>query len=353
MSDQNPPESPVPPAGPPQGQEPVTSPSGPPSPANPEPPVPAAGSGWSGGPTWGQRPAWGERPTWAEQPASAGRPTWAPPPAEPGPSGWAAPPGAPMPPEDMYVTSGGGLPPVGGNPLGSPQAGGGRRRRALVVVSGAVVVALAAALVMVASRRSHNEASRAAGIVPADAIGFVSISLEPSLLQRKDLFQIARKFPQGQVQRSFGESKDKLLTEVAKSVCLDYATQVKPWLGSEVALAVLPGSSEPAPVVLIRVNDETKARLALDAATRSRCRQDDGGTTPVYRIANGFAVIAPSGTDAAVNAIVAQGAKHDGGLARAPGFTSSRSTSSMAIVWPSGGSTPTPSVRRRRARAVD
>jgi hypothetical protein len=241
-------------------------------------------------------------------------------------------PGGPGQPGELGYPPDGGWPSDGGYlPPGDIVAPGGPRRRGkgAMLVSGALAVMLIATLVLVAVVRSrHNEANRAAGIVPADAIAFASVSLDPSLLQKKDLFQVAQKFPKAraQIQGSFDQAKDSLLTDALKSVCLDYRKDVKPWLGSELAVALLPGSPRPQPVVLIRVNDEVQARRALEVATKRSCRQTSSDTSgpakaPAYRIANGFAVISSSASTGAMDAVASQAAKHDGGLAKAARFT--------------------------------
>jgi hypothetical protein len=128
-----------------------------------------------------------------------------------------------------------------------------------------------------------DEAHRAAGIVPADALAYLSLTLDPSLLQKKDLFEIGLKFPAAAklIKGNFDVSRDNLLEAAVRRVCLNYRSDVKPWLGSELAVALLPpprGGSAPAGAVLIKVEDRAKAKVALDRAVSRRCASGSAGS---------------------------------------------------------------------------
>src|SRR3954463_7402666 len=118
------------------------------------------------------------------------------------------------------------------------------------LVTGAVLACLVAVLPACGNRT--NESARAAGMVPANAIAFVSASLDPSIAQKKNLLDIARKFPKARdkVRSNFQDTRDSFLSDAVKEACLDYAKDVKPWLGSELAVAVLarPGGNGADPV---------------------------------------------------------------------------------------------------------
>src|SRR3954462_1515556 len=127
------------------------------------------------------------------------------------------------------------------------------------LVTAAVIAGMLAVLPACGNRT--DEASRAAGMVPADTIAFVSASLDPSIAQKKNMLDIARKFPKARdkVRANFQDTRDAFLSDAVKDACLDYAKDVKPWLGSELAVAVLarPGGKGADPVLLIRAKDET------------------------------------------------------------------------------------------------
>ncbi|MDQ3757395.1 MAG: DUF3352 domain-containing protein [Actinomycetota bacterium] len=170
-----------------------------------------------------------------------------------------------------------------------------RKIRGVAVMLGTVLLLVA----LPACGKKTNEAARAAGITPATALGFLSVSLDPSVEQKRNLLSIARRFPDAEAKDDFEASRDELLSSILEEAGLDYEKDVKPWLGSELAIAVLPGSPGPEPrvAVLIEQDDEDKAKAALDKAN-ARAQAD--GTPPIaYRLVDDF-VVATTGDDAAV-----------------------------------------------------
>ena len=129
-----------------------------------------------------------------------------------------------------------------------------------------------------------DETKRAAGLVPKDALAYVSANIEPSDAQKSHVASILEKFPKVQ-RKTFDSERDQLLGMAVSKLGLNYETDVKPWLGSELALAVLPDTPAPDPVALIKSNDDAKAKPALDKAV---ARPDADAT---YRLVKGFAVV--------------------------------------------------------------
>lgn len=168
-----------------------------------------------------------------------------------------------------------------------------------------------------------DEASRAAGITPTDALALVSVNLDPSIAQKRNLLAIARRFPDAreEVKGEFDETRDGLLAALLEDSGLDFGRDVKPWLGDEVALVVLPPGSEGPPLVLalVETDDAGRARAAIDKATRA------GEFSGAYRVVGDFVVISDQDDEAAdaraLDAVVAQSRKDDGGLARSAEFT--------------------------------
>jgi hypothetical protein len=157
-----------------------------------------------------------------------------------------------------------------------------------------------------------NEQTRAAGLVPANALAFASFSLAPSIDQKRNVGSLLKKFPDAK--GTFESQIDALLASAVKNVGLDYQTDVKPWLGSELAVAALPTGDEAAAVVFVRTDDEGKARTALDKAAKSP------DFDAVYKIVKGFAVITGKADAAVLDAVVAQADK-GAGLAAEVKFT--------------------------------
>jgi hypothetical protein len=167
-------------------------------------------------------------------------------------------------------------------------------------------LALLLAIALPACGGGKSKGAAAAGIVPKDAIAFISIALSPSSSQKSDVQDIVSKFPTPQAKKTFDELKDQLLTRAVKDVGLDYQNEVKPWLGSELAVAVLPDTPQPAAAVLIESSDDAKAKAALDKASHNP------KFTGAYRIVNGWAVIVdekPASRNAAILDKVSQEAQ--------------------------------------------
>ena len=187
------------------------------------------------------------------------------------------------------------------------------------------VVALALVVALPACGKKTDEAARAAGLTPADALGFLTLSLDPSVDQKRNLFELARKFPDAKAREDFDNTRNDLLQRMLEDSGLDYQADVEPWLGSEVAMAVLPRGEgeEPTIALFLEQDDEDAARAALDKANQ---RATAEGSTPVdYRMIEDFAVVAPD-EDAArrkatLDAVEAQAQNEDGDLAGSAQFT--------------------------------
>ena len=187
------------------------------------------------------------------------------------------------------------------------------------------VVAVALLVALPACGKKTDVAARAAGLTPANALAFLTLSLDPSVDQKRNLFELARKFPDAKAREDFDNTRNDLLQRMLEGSGLDYKADVEPWLGSEVAMAVLPTgeSEEPTVALFLEQDDEDAARAALDKANQ---RATAEGSTPVdYRMIEDFAVVAPD-EDAArrkatLDAVEAQAQREDGDLAGFDQFT--------------------------------
>ncbi len=120
-----------------------------------------------------------------------------------------------------------------------------------------------------------------ANAVPSTALGFVEFNQNPSLAQKKELLLLAGKFPtdQSKVLKDPAAAVFDLL-KGAGGFTGDYATDIKPWLGDLMAVAVLPASvptKEPIPVLMFSVSDQDKAEKSLSQITGSpvKCKLSD------------------------------------------------------------------------------
>ena len=170
-------------------------------------------------------------------------------------------------------------------------------------------------------------------LVPATAVGYVSIDLDPSLGQKVDALRFLRKFPSAKA--SLGRTDDlrewvfeQAIKDDASLSQLSYDRDVKPWIGNRFGLAVVPAATagaEPGVVVVIQVSDEGKASAGL----KKLIKDPSHGTCAV---AKGYAVCAQ--TPAILSSVQAAAAKHS--LADDPNFTSDVSAAGsrgIALAW--------------------
>lgn len=108
--------------------------------------------------------------------------------------------------------------------------------------------------------------SQPAEALPASTIAYASVDLDPSGGQKIEAIKTLRKFPgfADEVDlQTDDDLRERLFEEITSSgECdgLDYAKDIKPWLGSRAAVAAVDlGEAEPAPVGVIQVTDAGKA----------------------------------------------------------------------------------------------
>lgn len=157
-----------------------------------------------------------------------------------------------------------------------------------------------------------------ANVVPADAVGYVSLDLDPSAAQKVELFQILNKFPALEKELDIS-SRDDLrelvftkMQEEGACEDLDYAKDIEPWMGDRVALAGAPVGGTTVPLVALQVTDEEAAGTGVEALARCGEAGDDFG----YAFLDGYVIISDSDEHAAGLAAAADKAS----LSDDPGF---------------------------------
>ncbi|MFA5786333.1 MAG: DUF3352 domain-containing protein, partial [Actinomycetota bacterium] len=202
-------------------------------------------------------------------------------------------PGAPYPPQPVYPPPPAAYPPPGGvypPPEFAAMPPPPRKRRwPFFVVLGVVIVALLGLAAYALMGRS--EKASAAALAPADSAAFVQFDLAPSSTQKSRLNALLAKFPAAKDQNT-EKVIESLVAKAAEGIGLDYASDIKPWLGSKAAAAVIPSAGEPTAVLLVEVKNEAKAKAALDKA-RARTQNQ----TVVYEFIKGWAVISDRRSD--------------------------------------------------------
>ena len=237
------------------------------------------------------------------------------------------PPGEPGGPEylDHHSAAAGG---------GSGRRGGGRR---LALVAGGAAAAVLVAGGVWAATAFLAVGDQPAEALPASTLGYVSVDLDPSGGQKVEALRTLRKFPAFAEQVDLGAEDDlrELLFDRAQEegLCpdLDYAEDVRPWVGHRLALAAVDtGKARPAPVMVLQVADDEAARTGLarirDCAPAGTGGAGEGG----WVVENGWAVFAETEdearavADGAADASLADDGDHAGWLAEVgtPGVVS-------------------------------
>jgi Protein of unknown function (DUF3352) len=137
---------------------------------------------------------------------------------------------------------------------------------------------------------------RAAKLVPADALLYVHASTKPGREQDQRLLELANRFA------SFRSLRDRAIKAAGG---LDPARDIRPWLGDEAALALLPSDgAQPDPLLIAAVRDRPKAEALIE-------RVRDRGQGAAF--SDGFVLI---GSERAVRAALARRPR----LADAPSY---------------------------------
>ncbi len=157
----------------------------------------------------------------------------------------------------------------------APRSGNGRRWAAVGAASVAVVAAAGVGAWGVAQLMSGGES--AASAVPAGAVAYMSLDLDPSAGQKIEALTMLKKFPAIAEELDL-DVRDDIRRWVFEQVqadgqCteVDYAADVEPWLGDRMAVAAASGvGGKLKPLVVVQVADQ-------DAATAGVAKLADCG----------------------------------------------------------------------------
>lgn len=281
--------------GPHQGGPGGPGPGGPGGPGPQQPYGPPQGGGYPpagpGGPGGPQQPSYGP-PGGGQQYGPAGG---QPPPGGGGPQG----PGGP----------GGGSGWQGGGPFAEPPEArsGGRRTGLIVGLAVALVLVVAGGAFAVTRFLGTSSGTQPAEALPADAVAYLRVDLNPTGDQKLKAYNFLKKFP-AVADKLGSENEDlrKQLFEMAKESDpelkkLDYAKDVEPWLGDRLGVATLPGaegSSQGKSVLALEVKDQAAAEEGIK-------KLSDGEDVGMAFVGN-YAVLAESEKDAEKYAEAAQ-----------------------------------------------
>ena len=182
------------------------------------------------------------------------------------------------------------------------------------------------------SGKTAGAATKAAALVPKDALAYVDVAVNPSDAQKSDIDGLLAKFPKAS-KKTFDAAKEDLVGKAVQKLGLNYQQDVKPWLGDDLAFAVLPNTPQPNVVGLIKSNDDAKAKAALDKAAASPDFQ------AVYRIINGYVVVVEKKQAALLDTITRQSQNSGSALstdARFTGVVDQLSGDRLVTAWADG-----------------
>lgn len=177
-----------------------------------------------------------------------------------------------------------GSPPATGQPIAPAPAlepvghrvPGRARWLIAAIATGVIVLAVAAFLVL--AGRGSSVGSAAPAYLPADTLVYVDARLDLPGDQRQQLATFLSKFPGFADPSTLPAKLDDFLTRLLRSASggkLDYATQVQPWFGGQVAVALtaLPASAgaskQPDLLVAFNVTSEQTAQSEVASIVRS------------------------------------------------------------------------------------
>jgi hypothetical protein len=146
-----------------------------------------------------------------------------------------------------------------------------QRRRVVAAAGAGAVVVLALVLVLVLAGGSESPpANDAAKLVPADALVYLNLSTDPDRDGVKRALHVAGRLP------SFGRVGDTLARRLGtRAGPVDFNRQIRPWLGNEAALAVLPstaGASQSELVLDVRDRSKAQKYLTQTAGAASKAK---------------------------------------------------------------------------------
>jgi len=142
---------------------------------------------------------------------------------------------------------------------------------ALVTLIGLTGIAFVAGYLFLFSASTD----RAAALAPANTALYVNVYLQPSTGQQMNLSGLIGRLPGFADDATLDDKVDQVVQNLLAGSGIDYREQVKPWLGTQVAIAAWAADGdtlEPVPVLIADVRDPDAARaaiadLAADAGT--------------------------------------------------------------------------------------
>lgn len=146
-------------------------------------------------------------------------------------------------------------------------------------------------------------------VLPASAIGYIRVDLNPTGQQKAAIFNFARKFPEMDKKLGSGDDPREALFNAIKSeekelADVDYATDIEPWLGNRVGIAFMEPAKkgeDPEVVMALEVTDQDAAAEGIE-----KLRTGDDEINYVFDESGDYAIFAED--KAAAEKYAAEGA---------------------------------------------
>ncbi len=194
---------------------------------------------------------------------------------------------------------------------GSPLPGQERSRKRPLLLGGAAVAGVA--LVGTAAWGAWwwlADGGQAAEALPASAVGYVGLTLDPSGSQKVEALSTLRSLPaiaeeldlDGPVEDiDLKQTLGTAFLGTAPCDDLTYEEHLEPWLGDRLGVAAVPVDDQPEVVLAVETTDEDAAVEGMDALLA--CGDDTGGDAggddaegAAYEVRDGWVVLAPDET---------------------------------------------------------
>jgi uncharacterized protein DUF3352 len=192
--------------------------------------------------------------------------------------------------------------------LGDPPPAASRQRVPLAAAAIGTVMALvvgggAYAFYRIDPMHLFRAGPQAAEAVPADALAYAGVDLDPAATQKIDALRFLNHFPGFQDVADVKDERDDIrkaiLTDAIDSLGCDgvsYGDTIEPWLGDKFGFAAMPpvSGTDPEPLAAIEVKDRDAAKDGIDSLVT--CARDSGaaGDDFGYAFTGDYVLIASS-----------------------------------------------------------
>lgn len=130
---------------------------------------------------------------------------------------------------------------------------------AALIIGLLLIAAGAAATVMIALRGTSDVLLNKA---PDDSLIYATVYLDPAASQKMNIESLLGKFP-NVGNADFDQQFSNFMNNAFSGTGLDYETDVKPWLGTQMGAVVVPSMNEPGVAALLASKDDGAAEAAL------------------------------------------------------------------------------------------